>query len=97
MVNLADMTLGDHMERELLLFKIRLPGEPDETLTQLIDREEARVLDDAPESFTVEITSTAGRIDDFIQKADHHGEILAVVRSGPLALSRGRNVLSATI
>ena len=96
-VNLADMTLGDHMERELLLFKIHLSGEPDETLTQLIDREQARVLDDSPDSFTVELTSTGGRIDDFIQKADNHGQILAVVRSGPLAMSRGRKVLGIPV
>ena len=95
-VNIADMTTGDHIERELLLMKMALA---DGLLDAAIDRTASaggRVLDDSPASFTVELTSTGRRVDDFVQHMSDCGDLLAVVRSGPMAISRGERVLSAT-
>jgi len=94
-VNTADMTMDDHIERELLLMKVRLnPGvEPD--LAGIVDTADARVLDDSPETFTVELTGANERIDAFIERLGACSEILAVVRSGAMAIARGHNVLGA--
>lgn len=94
-VNTADMTLDDHIERELLLMKLDLTTGGGDTLPQLAEEVGARVLDDAPETFTVELTATSDRIDRFIERADQASEILAVVRSGAMAIARGHNVLGA--
>lgn len=88
-VSITDMTQGDHMERELLLLKLRLHDDGLEKLRELVRQDGARVLDDAPASFTVELTGAASRIDHFITRAAGHADILAVVRSGPLAVARG--------
>lgn len=94
-VNTADMTLDDHIERELLLMKVDLTASGADTLPQLAEEAGARVLDDAPETFTVELTATSDRIDRFIERADRASEILAVVRSGAMAIARGHKVLGA--
>jgi len=94
-VNIADMTLDDHIERELLLIKVKVSLDEESSLPDIIQSSGARVLDDSPETFTLELTAANERIDDFIARVGDCSEILAVVRSGAMAIARGHNVLSA--
>jgi acetolactate synthase-1/3 small subunit len=96
-VNTADMTMDDHIERELLLMKVRVPTGPDCNLPDLIEAAGARVLDDCPETFTLELTCANDQVDSFIEKVAECSEILAVVRSGAMAIARGHNVLSVDL
>lgn len=96
-VNMADMTLGDHIERELALVKLRLEPDQLQDMLKLTAQEGARVLDDSADNFTMELTGAANLVDDFIDRLIGRADILAVVRSGPLAIARGQQVLrSAT-
>jgi len=94
-VNIADMALDDHIERELLLIKVKVSLDEESSLPDIIQSSGARVLDDSPETFTLELTAANERIDDFIARVGDCSEILAVVRSGAMAIARGHNVLSA--
>jgi len=47
------------------------------------------MLDDRLDSYTIELTGAASRLDDFINRAAVCAEIRSVVRSGPLAVRRG--------
>jgi acetolactate synthase-1/3 small subunit len=94
-VNIADMTLGEHFERELLLMKVSLHDNVN--VADIISAAGARVLDHAPENFTVELTGTGVQIDDFMQTLGTRSEIRAVVRSGAMAISRGTAVLSSEL
>jgi acetolactate synthase-1/3 small subunit len=96
-VNTADMTMDDHIERELLLIKVKIQDGAGESLPELIKEAGARVLDDCPETYTLELTGANNRMDDFISKVGECAEILAVVRSGAMAIARGRKVLSTEI
>jgi len=94
-VNTADMTMDDHIERELLLMKVCLNPGTEAELPALVESVGARVLDDSPETYTVELTGANQRIDDFITQLGARSEILAVVRSGAMAIARGHNILGA--
>jgi len=96
-VNTADMTMDDHIERELLLMKVKVQAGKADRLPELIEKAGARVLDDCPETYTLELTGANIHMDDFIAKVGECSEILAVVRSGAMAISRGRKVLSSAI
>ena len=96
-VNIADMTLDDHIERELLLIKVKVTGIAECNLPEIIQASGARVLDDSPETFTLELTDTNERIDAFIGRVDECSEILAVVRSGAMAIAHGHNILSSNL
>ena len=96
-VNTADMTLDDHIERELLLIKVKIRDGAARTLSDLIENADARVLDDCPETYTLELTGANINMDDFIAKVGECSEILAVVRSGAMAISRGKHVLTTEI
>ncbi len=94
-VNTVDLTLGDHIERELLLLKLHIHADGLERIRELAKQEGARVLDDAETSYTLELTGAATRIDTFINRTAGHADILAVVRSGPLAVARGVPAIAA--
>ena len=96
-VNIADMTLDDHIERELLLIKVKVSEDAESSLPDIIQSSGARVLDDSPETFTLELTATNEEMDTFITRVSECSEILAVVRSGAMAIARGHNILSSNI
>jgi len=96
-VNTADMTMDDHIERELLLMKVKIRPGAAQTLLDLITNNHARVLDDCPETYTLELTGANNHMDEFISNVGECAEILAVVRSGAMAISRGKKVLSTVI
>jgi acetolactate synthase-1/3 small subunit len=92
-VKIADMTLDDHIERELLLIKIKVDQGKSQRIKELIDGNDIRVLDDNQDNFTLEMTGANELIDEFIEAVSGCAEILAVVRSGAMAISRGEKVL----
>lgn len=94
-VNTADMTMDDHIERELLLMKVAVSEQGRESLPRVVEAAGARVLDDSPANYTLELTAANQRMDDFISQVAAHSEILAVVRSGAMAIAKGHQVLSA--
>jgi len=94
-VNTADMTMDDHIERELLLMKVRLNPDTESDLPAIVESAGGRVLDDSPDTYTVELTGVSDRMDEFINRVGSCSEILAVVRSGAMAIARGHNVLGA--
>ena len=96
-VNTADMTMDDHIERELLLLKVKIQDEATQCLSELIKKAGARVLDDCLETYTLELTGANIHMDDFISEVGECSEILAVVRSGAMAIAHGKNVLSTEI
>lgn len=92
-VKIADMTLVDHIERELLLMKVKVDAGKSQRMSELVESREARVLDDSPDNFTLEVTGSNDHMDEFIEAVSGCAEILAVVRSGAMAISRGERVL----
>ena len=96
-VNTVDMTMDDHIERELLLLKVKFMDSGLDNLPDLIQSAGARVLDDCPETYTLELPGESTQIDHFIARVGDCADILAVVRSGAMAVAHGQNVLSAKI
>jgi acetolactate synthase I/III small subunit len=92
-VNTADMTMDDHIERELLLMKVKVSPGAEGELPGIVESAGARVLDDSPETYTVELTGASDRM--FIARVGGCSEIVAVVRSGAMAIARGHTVLGA--
>jgi acetolactate synthase-1/3 small subunit len=87
-VAVDDMTSGDHLARELLLVKLQIAPEHVEAVSALLRRAGGRVLAPNPASFIVELTSTETEIAEFIADVGAFGEIVEVVRSGVLGISR---------
>lgn len=94
-VNVDDVTSDQHVERELLLLKLRASHTQLQRLRELIQQSGARILSDETASFTVELTDSESQINRFIAELGSCGEVLEVVRSGALAILRGATTLRA--
>lgn len=92
-VKITDMTMNEHFERELLLMKVRLQAGVN--ISDIVSAAGATVLDHSPDTYTVQLTGTGTQIDDFMHTLASRSEVLAVVRSGSMAIGRGANILSA--
>jgi acetolactate synthase-1/3 small subunit len=94
-VNVDDVTRDQHVERELLLLKLRASQAQLPALQTSVQQAGARVLSGEPDSFTVELTASESEINRFIGALASYGEVLEVVRSGALAILRGATTLRA--
>jgi acetolactate synthase-1/3 small subunit len=95
-VKIADMTTNPHIERELLLLKLKVPGGSEKNVSELAAASGARTLDDKADNYTLELTGSSEHMDRFIERVSACAEILAVVRSGAMAIARGPKVLKAS-
>jgi acetolactate synthase I/III small subunit len=94
-VAVEDMTSGDTLARELLLIKLQIPAERVEAVDALLRRVGGKVLSSNPSSYVVEFASTELEIGEFIANVGAFGEIIEVVRSGVLGISRSNPRLHA--
>lgn len=94
-VNIHDMTLGEHFERELAIVKLKLATGGLSKVMSLARKYGAEVLDDAQVSCTLQLTGRVAEIDAFIAEAAGIGEFAAVARSGSVAVSKGEVTLSS--
>lgn len=92
-VDVEDVTREEHFERELLLVKIKSKPAQVGALWAAAQRAGGRVLWDAADSFTIELTSSEAEINRFIAEVGSFGQVLEVVRSGALAIQKGRETL----
>jgi acetolactate synthase-1/3 small subunit len=96
-VNIHDMTLGDHFERELAIVKLKLATGGYAKVLTLAKQYAAEVLDESQNSCTVQLTGRLAEIDQFIESAASIGEVSAVARSGSVAVSKGEVTLSSYV
>ena len=94
-VNIHDMTLGDHFERELAIVKLKLATGGYAKVLALARKYDAEILDDSQVSCTVQLTGRPTEIDEFIESAAAIGKLAAVARSGSVAVSKGEVTLSS--
>jgi acetolactate synthase-1/3 small subunit len=87
-VAVEDMTSGDHLARELMLVKLQVAAGNVDDVNALLRRVGGKVLSTNPSSYIVELTSTEAEIGEFIANVGAFGEIVEVVRSGALGISR---------
>ena len=94
-VNIHDMTLGEHFERELVIVKLKLATGGLAKALLLTKKFGAQILDEAQVSCTIQLTGRVTEIDEFISAASEIGALSAVARSGSVAVSKGEVTLSS--
>lgn len=92
-VKLADLTDGAHIERDMMLIKVRAIGAVREEVKRTTDIFRGQIVDVGPTVYTIQLTGTSDKLDAFVA-AMAGAEILEVVRSGVAGISRGEKVLS---
>jgi len=93
-VKVIDLSDSEHVERELMLIKLRAEGSAREEVKRTADIFRGQIIDVTPTGYTVQLSGPSDKLDAFI-RAVGKISIVEVVRSGVSGISRGDKVLTA--
>ena len=91
-VKLLELTEGPHVERAMMLIKVRAKGVGREEIKRLADIFRGHILDVTNSTYIIEVTGADDKLDAFITSLDRK-LILEVVRSGAIGVGRGEKAL----
>ena len=91
-VKLIDLSETDSIERELMLIKTKAIGEQRAEMMRLSEIFGGHILDVTESTYTIELTGTGGKLDNFLNAVEKDA-ILEVVRSGATGIARGQKAL----
>jgi acetolactate synthase-1/3 small subunit len=92
-VKVVDLSEADHVERELMLVKIRAEGVAREEVKRTADIFRGQIVDVSPNGYTVQLSGPSEKLDAFI-RAIGKLAILEVARTGVSGIGRGDKILS---
>jgi len=93
-VKLVDLTEGDHIERELMLIKVKASGAQRAEMKRTADIFRGQIIDVTQNAYTIQLTGTSDKLDAFLRSLPE-ASVMEVVRSGVSGIARGEKVLSS--
>jgi acetolactate synthase-1/3 small subunit len=93
-VKVVDLSEAGHIERELMLVKVRAEGEWREEMKRMSDIFRGRIIDVTDKTYTIELTGAGSKLDAFLEALDK-GAILETVRTGASGIGRGERILKS--
>ncbi len=91
-VKVLDLNEGDHIERELMLVKVKAAGKDREEMKRMADIFRGRIIDVTDKTYTIELTGPGSKLDAFLEALDA-SVILETVRTGASGIGRGDRIL----
>lgn len=91
-VKVVDLSEAAHIERELMLIKVRAAGKDREEMKRMADIYRGRIIDVTDATYVIELTGNGSKLDSFLQAIDAE-LILETVRTGVSGIGRGDRVL----
>lgn len=91
-IKVVDLSEAAHIERELMLIKVRASGKDREEMKRMADIFRGRIIDVTESTYVIELTGSGSKLDSFIQAIDAD-LILETVRTGVSGIGRGDRIL----
>ena len=92
-VKLVDLTEGEHIERELMLIKVKATGAQRAEVKRTSDIFRGQIVDVTHNAYTIQLVGTSDKLDAFL-RAMSESVVLEVVRSGVSGVARGEKILA---
>ena len=92
-VKLNDLTGGAHIERELMLIKLKASGAQRAEVLRTVEIFRGQVVDQTSTTYSIQLTGTSEKLDGFLAAATDC-KVLEVARTGVTGISRGTKVLT---
>ena len=92
-VKLVDLSESAHIERELMMVKVKANGDQREEVKRTADIFRAQIIDVSPTTYTIQVGGTSEKLEAFIE-ALTGTQILETVRTGVSGISRGEKALA---
>ena len=93
-VEVVDITLLDHVERELMMIKCKIVDGKQDELQALVDEAMGKIISEMDSYIILEIMSNYDSNNRFLKTIEKTIEVIAIARSGPLVLAKGQTVIS---
>ncbi len=91
-IKMVDISEAAHIERELMLVKVRATGKDREEMKRMSDIFRGRIIDVTETTYVIELTGNTAKLDSFIEAIDR-SLILETVRTGVCGIGRGDRIL----
>ncbi|MBI3096183.1 MAG: acetolactate synthase small subunit [Pseudomonadota bacterium] len=91
-VKVVDLSEAAHIERELMLVKVRAAGKDREEMKRIADIFRGRIIDVTDSTYVIELTGNGSKLDAFLEAIDR-SLILETVRTGVSGIGRGDRIL----
>ncbi|MDX9995821.1 MAG: acetolactate synthase small subunit [Rhodocyclaceae bacterium] len=91
-VKVVDLSEAAHIERELMLVKVRATGKDRDEMKRVADIFRGRIIDVTESSYVIELTGNTAKLDAFLDAIDR-SLILETVRTGVCGIGRGDRIL----
>lgn len=91
-VKVVDLSEAAHVERELMLVKVRATGKDREEMKRMSDIFRGHIIDVTDSTYVIELTGDYHKLDAFLQAIDQ-ALILETVRTGVCGIGRGDRIL----
>jgi len=92
-LRVTELTEGAHIERELMLVKVRTLHDNREEVKRCADIYRGQIVDITQNLYTIQLSGTSAKLDAFVATLADTSEILEVVRSGVCGIARGEKAL----
>jgi acetolactate synthase-1/3 small subunit len=91
-VKVLDLNDGRHIERELMIVKVKATNKYRDEVKRISDTFGGRIIEMAEATFTIELTGPSSELDDYLDSLDK-ATIIETVRTGALGIGRGDRIL----
>ena len=91
-LKVVDVTEKPHVERELLLLKVKATEENKNEIFRLVEIFRAKIIDVSPNSYIIELTGDPDKLDAFIDLFRGIG-LMEIARTGIVSMQRGKTTL----
>jgi acetolactate synthase I/III small subunit len=91
-VKVVDLSESAHIERELMLVKVRATGKDRDEMKRVADIFRGRIIDVTESSYVIELTGNSAKMGAFLDAIDS-SLILETVRTGVCGIGRGDRIL----
>jgi len=88
-VKVQDLTTGDHVEREMVLVRMKASGAKRPEIMQIADIFRGKVVDVTHDTLSLEVSGAQGKIEAFLQLLEPLG-IQELIRTGTVAIPRAK-------
>ena len=88
-VDVLNITQHDHIERELMMVKLKTNDDKEDAIKTVLYDYSATIIDDKDDLLIIEVMADSSQNDKLLEALLGMSTLVAVARTGPLALAKG--------
>ena len=88
-IDVLDISQHDHIERELMMIKLKANDDKEDTIKTVLYDYSATIINDKDRLLIIEVMANPLKNDNLLEVLSAMSALVAVARTGPLALAKG--------